>query len=127
MIEEIFTTHYIKKDSNGDVSMHGKPYADYPKWAYDYLVSQIGIPRNAWQPIETAPKDKYVLVFCESHGVCVSFYTQGIDTESDVIRDGWFSPGRDNRDEMMVLDGPVTHWMPLPEPPESVPFKTSEA
>ena len=73
---------------------------------------------TGWQPIETAPKDKYVLVFSESYGVCVSFYTRGIDHESDVIRDGWFSPERDNRDERMVLDGTVTHWMPLPEPPK---------
>ncbi len=72
-----------------------------------------------WQPIESAPKDIAILVWDEASGVNVSYSTTGVDHDSDERREGWFSAERDNRDEIMVLDGPVTHWMPLPAPPVS--------
>lgn len=104
MSEEIFTTHYIKKSSNGDVSMHGKPYADYPKWAYDCLVSQIGIPRNTWQPIETAPKNcTDILIYSDGY-VYKSYFIDGYWKISDCD----FTAG-------VIIP---THWMPIPEPPK---------
>lgn len=58
---------------------------------------------SEWQPIETAPKDTYVLLWC--------------DEASDVPMVGYFG----NRWELAHADGDPfmpTHWMPLPEPPK---------
>ena len=74
---------------------------------------------SEWQPIDTAPRDVWVLVWDEKSGVNVSHWTTGVDSSSDDQRQGWFTAERDTRDETMVLDGPVTHWMPLPAPPVS--------
>lgn len=71
-----------------------------------------------WQPIETAPRDRGVLVWDKVSGCNVSFFARGVNCWSDELQDGWFTPERDNRDECMILEGPVTHWMPLPEPPK---------
>jgi hypothetical protein len=68
-----------------------------------------------WQPIETAPKDEWILVFMED--------------EDDYM--GRIHAGRHNK----VANGHLwvighhfasdlskpTHWMPLPEPPEGLP------
>jgi hypothetical protein len=60
---------------------------------------------SAWQPIETAPKDAHILAWNGAFHCC------------EVVRwranSGWVVgwDGMPNKD--------VTHWMPLPEPPES--------
>jgi hypothetical protein len=56
---------------------------------------------SGWEPIETAPKDRTVLVYDEG-AVFVSFWFE--------VRGGWWDNG--------IVDPPPTHWMPLPEPPE---------
>ena len=64
-----------------------------------------------WQPIETAPKDERILLWCADHnmrtkepiGVCMGR--------------NW---GDYPMGEGMSGDWTFTHWMPLPEPPENV-------
>ena len=81
-----------------------------------FLVDYIKIPeeeQNEWQPIETAPKEKYLLVISitSDHQPCVGYYGKSnIDLPED-----WFS------DLLNMARTPLpyvpTHWMPLPKPP----------
>ena len=57
---------------------------------------------QAWQPIETAPRDGEILGFWP--GGCT------------VIQ--WFVPSYCWVDEAGDITGIFTHWMPLPEPPQ---------
>lgn len=64
---------------------------------------------TSWQPIETAPKDgTEILLFVDA-------YVTG-DTPQQVVG-RWFRSGwqESYADEYAVCE--VTHWMPLPEPP----------
>ena len=64
-----------------------------------------------WQPIETAPKDTWVLVW--EPGVLPQFVGHEVARQETggVGRDtGWFSI---YHEETLT----PTHWMPLPEPP----------
>lgn len=72
---------------------------------------------SEWQPIETAPKDKNVLMawrpvdaekrpwHVEVVIACVSSYYEG-----SIWTGGMYQPVSH-----------VSHWMPLPEPPKEVP------
>lgn len=72
---------------------------------------------SPWQPIETAPKNGQIIdIWCrvpEIHG-----------ESYDRIADCWYSAGRwwgydENGNDICRLKmNSVTHWMPLPEPPE---------
>lgn len=69
-------------------------------------------PKTQWQPIETAPEGRDVLVFSEETGECfVAFWGTckgGYDYEWLFAR---------SKDACFVVKTP-THWMPLPEPPK---------
>lgn len=55
-----------------------------------------------WQPINNAPDDEWVLVWCRNDDSCmIAMYTEGL----------WF-------DENGYTDLNPSHWMPLPEPPK---------
>jgi hypothetical protein len=64
-----------------------------------------------WQPIETAPKDgSEVLLYVRGvsgydHNTTVSAFWGEID---------W----KDNAHAGCTVYGDITHWMPLPDPPE---------
>ena len=68
--------------------------------------------RNQWQPIETVPKDKAVLIYAAGYYVAHfnttnnRWWTQtdGTGTSGERILNSWGAP---------------THWMPLPQPPET--------
>ena len=73
---------------------------------------------DGWQPIETAPKDGFFLVCAHPPSVSCEFDVSvsvvwngrgGISLIAHLDADGI---------EMPYLDGPATHWMPLPAPPE---------
>jgi hypothetical protein len=67
-----------------------------------------------WQPIETAPKNKRLLIL--SHGeVCIGSWAHRFASDKPYLGEltGWLDC--DNYE----LDG-ATHWMPLPKPPEDV-------
>lgn len=62
-----------------------------------------------WQPIETAPKDKTILVFQMSDS---GYFYQMAQWE--IMKSGngmWTCSNGDFVDD-------TTHWMPLPEPPK---------
>lgn len=62
---------------------------------------------NAWQPIETAPKDgSSILLFCEGN----IFTGKRHKDEIPPYKDWWFCAG--------VGERAPTHWMPLPTPPK---------
>ena len=76
--------------------------------------------QNAWQPIETAPKDKPVIGLFYSGGIeCIRkiwflsakdavIFGEGPDDE------GWWSMRNSVGDEMIE----PTHWLPIPEYPK---------
>lgn len=62
---------------------------------------------TGWQPIETAPKDgRYILLFDPS-----------ASPDHRVVR-AHFNDYWETADGTTWLDN-VTHWMPLPDPPEA--------
>jgi hypothetical protein len=67
-----------------------------------------------WQPIETAPKDRYILV------------TGPIGYRIDqVCWGGWLLDDTHNWCDLNGARHPnaaITHWMPMPEPPEDIGF-----
>jgi hypothetical protein len=75
----------------------------------------------AWQPIETAPKDRRVLGFHPSHGVGLMFWqtmTVGQPYADEAVEtSGWRILG------MFIAPGDFdqpTHWQPLPAPPAAI-------
>ena len=76
-----------------------------------------------WKDIDSAPKDTSILIYGKDYGVCESWY----DTE----RKMWFILDGRNNEEVWIHDFFVnkavltsvlvkpSHWMPLPQPPES--------
>ncbi len=62
-----------------------------------------------WQPIKTAPKDAYVLLW-ETFGIGDPLVVQGCWFKVDRRDKGWI--------DMNGRTISATHWMPLPPPPE---------
>jgi hypothetical protein len=60
-----------------------------------------------WQPIETAPKDRRILV-CQSQNEIIA-------TAQGTNNHGYWRTGAGPMDYIVG----VTHWMPLPPPPVS--------
>jgi Protein of unknown function (DUF551) len=68
---------------------------------------------TTWRPIETAPKDgTLVLLYVPGSAIMeIVFGRYDIDgDDGDWLMD-WGNQGT-------VIDIPVTHWMPMPEPPK---------
>lgn len=66
----------------------------------------------AWQPIETAPEGKDILVYVEKTGECfVVFWGTQVNTGDHA----WVI-ARANDGTCFICKNP-THWMPLPQPP----------
>jgi hypothetical protein len=69
-----------------------------------------------WQPIDTAPKNVYVLVWCR-HGQYVASLDERIHGNGIF---GWSVD--DNKHGPYALRGAdPSHWMSLPDPPEPTP------
>lgn len=81
-----------------------------------------------WQPIETAPQNRIVLVHYTNdlgNGRTMrARYYPPETLESDVAENGWADEGWYEESEayeyLMPLEHDPTHWMPLPEPPASI-------
>lgn len=84
-----------------------------------------------WQPTETAPKDMKVLAaYKNSHGkwrrIIARYYSPGTleagddDTadENGYANEGWYEES-ESHDVLLLCDEIPTHWMLLPEPPNS--------
>lgn len=63
-----------------------------------------------WQPIETAPKDKTLLLWRSSYGLPVAGHILAGDLW------GAFVPGVPMLFQKHIEE--PTHWMPLPDPPK---------
>jgi hypothetical protein len=64
-----------------------------------------------WQPIETAPKDKDILLYCpEYKGIYIGQSWTAYDEEENYTY-FWVS---------QIGEVYPTHWQPLPEPPTGV-------
>lgn len=78
-----------------------------------------------WQPIETAPKDKGILLTDGDNLACLGCWHDGtwVFWEGDCDDESVFLPESPRRDVSVELNGWVppygpTHWMPLPAPPK---------
>jgi hypothetical protein len=80
---------------------------------------------HQWQPIETAPKGKIVLVHyknCLGNGrtVRAKFYLrvtlESDDSESGYADAGWYEEA-EGHEYLSPLESDPTHWMPLPSQP----------
>lgn len=70
-----------------------------------------------WQPIETAPKDVPVMIFSTDArwpGVIIAICSSFVDERGNLVAVDWGDFWQDGD-----LDVEPTHWMPLPEPPNS--------
>ncbi len=84
---------------------------------------------SEWQPIETAPKGKKLLLGYRNRAgqwrtVTGCYYLPGtlaVDEDwSDVggfAPEGWYEES-ETQDHLWLCDEPPTHWMPLPELPK---------
>ena len=83
----------------------------------------------AWQPIDTAPKGKIVLVHYKNRlgngRTMRAQYYLPETLESDESESGWADEGWYEESEayeyLMPLEGEPTHWMPLPPAPDAAP------
>jgi len=73
---------------------------------------------NEWMPIETAPKDGTEFLAYDSVAKKCDVAVWGeIWQDFDAVQsDGEYSPAEDE-----FQGERITHWMPLPEPPEAKP------
>jgi len=95
----------------------------------DFLaaLAEYGQARE-WQPIETAPRGKTVLVHYKNklgNGRTMrGCYYLPETLESDTEESGWADEGWYEQSEayeyLMPLDGDPTHWMPLPAAPAAI-------
>jgi hypothetical protein len=73
------------------------------------ILAKNAHPRREWQPIETAPPNVDVLLYCPD---------RGCESNRARIEFGYASHGWRNEVANNVSHHPwATHWMPLPEPP----------
>lgn len=77
-----------------------------------------------WRTIDSAPKDGFYLICKDvkesAYGVrdALNMYECTVAVAS-MLPDGGFWVHMDEDDCLLdYLDGPATHWMPLPQPPE---------
>ena len=72
------------------------------------LRARIAELENPWQSIETAPKDATIINLLAKHPY-IGYYARGY---------GFLVYLRGEWTKKTVGDEPITHWMPLPKPPE---------
>lgn len=69
-----------------------------------------------WQPIITAPKNEYVLVFCPDAADHTQIMICGhLEAQGDPDGPDWYELNADTRPAPLDVD--PTHWMPLPDAP----------
>ena len=68
-----------------------------------------------WQPIETAPKDKVVLLYSQRFGAVVGRWNEEIFASKP--RPYWTNDRERLHGVVATRQSQPTHWMPLPPPP----------
>ena len=101
---------------------------------------------SEWQPIETAPKMRKVIAsyvnaqgkrrcvmacYYKAHSLEMAddYYDVGLydeGTGESFAPEGWYEE-HDNEHPLMPLQDEPTHWMPLPEPPQTASTAPSPA
>lgn len=78
-----------------------------------------------WQPIETAPKNKHILVFAtgkpdwDSRVPETAIFEAIWEPEDEDGENWWYGYDCQIQETMVDFGGwTPTHWMPLPEPPK---------
>lgn len=70
-----------------------------------------------WEPIETAPKDGTPILVTNGIGVFDAYWERrGAITQTD--SPGWVDGETDKYEDLVVFHT-LTHWMPLPSPPQA--------
>jgi len=69
---------------------------------------------SEWQPIETAPRDRRILVIGEAGTMHVASWSQNPFTGHK----SWLIVRTDDKGNCLVMQ--ATHWQPLPEPPKEI-------
>lgn len=72
---------------------------------------------HGWQSIETAPKDRFIFLYCQEDDSRWLAKWQG-HRWYGVDDYGLSRQGSSQGDPDVVTGWFVTHWMPLPEPPQ---------
>lgn len=80
-----------------------------------------------WQPIETAPKDGSAVLLAAPGRVTCGSWLAPSDEPRIYYREGYapeaewddFEPFWQSEDGGFTQDAPPTHWMPMPEPPDT--------
>ena len=110
-----------------------KPYIQKSRDAITALRTAIAEAEKqepvAWQPIETAPKGKIVLMHYKNRlgngRTMRARYYLPETLDSDTTESGWADEGWYEESEayeyLMPLDGEPTHWMQLPSAPGATP------
>jgi len=78
--------------------------------------NMFAAPVEAWQPIETAPKDKFILLYCKEDGSRWLAKWQGLRWYG-VDDYGLTREGHSEGDPEVVTGWAVNGWMPLPAAP----------
>lgn len=68
---------------------------------------------NDWQPIETAPKDRRILVITKRGAMYAAEWSKNPYTDHEA----WLIARIDNQNGDCLITQ-ATHWMPLPPPPK---------
>jgi len=91
------------------------PDSEIKRWTDELesiLELLLSAPSSAWQPVETAPKDKYCLVANGGTGTEPRFIAIAI------CAGAWWEVGVPGMKGLGGDEIMPTHWMPLPEPPK---------
>lgn len=111
------------------VDMIARQYQCSLKEASEYLAEAVkGLDVSysehtmQWRPIETAPKDRRVMLYRPTHNnawlLTVSAGQYDDDRYAKKPRPYWGSDVERVWGVLACRDNPPTHWMPLPEPPK---------
>lgn len=73
-----------------------------------------------WQPIDTAPKDRDIIVCGRYDGPCVVRWNEYTRRWRGVFQGFPAIQGQGDTWTEYHETGPVTHWMPMPNPPKDL-------
>ena len=79
---------------------------------------------NQWQPIETAPRNKTILVMFDRYNYNFMPYYPFITVSDYEEGKGWFHHTLNDEDVLMTGKNTPTHWMPLPDAPAEAKYYT---
>ena len=65
---------------------------------------------DGWQPVETAPEDEKVIIYTDLGWIDTAF---GVTDEDTGIKQWFWCDGKE-----VHSNNNITHWQPLPEPPQ---------